>query len=69
MLKFSGLALLAVAVVLLVWGLEASGSIQSDFSRFFRGSPTDRTVWLYVGSAAAGVIGLGLLFSPRVRRA
>ena len=67
--KFVGLALVAVAVVLLVWGLEASGSIHSNFSRFFGGGPTDRTLWLYVGSAAAGVMGLGLLISPRVRRA
>lgn len=68
-MKFVGLALLAVAVLLLVWGLEASGTISSDFSRFFRGGPSDRTVWLYVGSAAAGVIGLGFLLSPRMRRA
>ncbi len=68
-MKLAGLGLLAVAVFLLVWGLEASGTIQSDFSRFFRGGPSDRTVWLYVGSAAAGVMGLGLLFSPRIRRA
>jgi hypothetical protein len=69
MMKFAGLALLLVAVGLLVWGLEASGTIQSDFSRFFRGGPSDRTVWLYVGSAAAGVMGLGLLLSPRIRHA
>ena len=68
-MKLVGFALLAVAVGLLVWGLEASGSIQSNFSRFFRGGPTDRTVWLYVGSAVAGALGLGLLFSPRARRA
>jgi uncharacterized protein DUF3185 len=69
MMKFAGFALLALAVGLLIWGLEASGSLHSDFSRFFRGGPTDRTVWLYVGSAVAGVMGLGLLFSPRARRA
>ena len=69
MLKVVGLALVAVAVVLLAWGLENSGSIHSNFSRFFRGGPTDRTLWLYAGSAAAGVIGLGLLVFPRVRRA
>jgi len=68
-MKFAGLALVAVAVLLLVWGLEASGTIHSDFSRFFRGGLSDRTVWLYVGSAAAGAMGLGFLFSPRIRRA
>ena len=67
-MKLVGLGLLAVAVFFLVWGLEASGSIHSDFSRFFRGGPSDRAVWLYVGSAVIGVMGLGFLLSPRVRR-
>lgn len=69
MLKIVGIALLAVAVALLVWGLESSGSIQSNFSRFFRGSSSDRTLWIYGGSFAAGVMGLGLLMPRRVRGA
>jgi hypothetical protein len=69
MMKAAGIILLIGAAVLLVWGLDASGSFGSDVSRFFRGGPTDRTVWLYVGSAVAAVMGLGLLISPRVRRA
>jgi hypothetical protein len=67
MMRIAGIALLAVAVVLLVFGLDASGSLVSDVSRFFRGGPTDRTAWFYIGSACAGVIGLGLIFSPRPR--
>ena len=67
MIKLAGIALLAVAVVLLVFGLDASGSFGSDVSRFFGNGPSDRTLWFYVGSAAAGVMGLGLLLSSRTR--
>jgi len=67
MMKIVGIALLAVAVVLLVFGLDASGSFGSDVSRFFGNGPSDRTVWFYVGSGVAGVMGLGLLFSSRTR--
>ena len=67
MAKGMGIVLLALAALLLVWGLDASGSIHSEFTRLFRGGPSDRTVWLYVGSAIAGVMGLALLLSRRSR--
>lgn len=66
-MKGMGIVLLALAALLLVWGLDASGSIQSEFTRLFRGGPSDRTVWLFAGSAVAGIMGLGLLFSGRSR--
>lgn len=69
MMKLAGFALLAVAVVLLVWGWDASASLPSDLSRIFRGGPSDRTLWFIVGGAAAGVLGLGLLYSSRHRKA
>lgn len=54
-------ALFAVAVILVVFGLNAYHSASSDVSRFFTGAPTDKALWLLVGGAAAGVIGfLGL---------
>ncbi|MHC1763794.1 MAG: DUF3185 family protein [Verrucomicrobiia bacterium] len=60
--KAIGAALLAVGVILLVFGISASESFSSDVSRFFTGSPTDRAMWLFVGGAAALVVGLVLLF-------
>lgn len=54
-------ALLAVGVVLIVYGLKASDSFGSDVSRFFTGSPTNKTIWMLIGgvlSAAAGLAGL-----------
>jgi hypothetical protein len=64
-----GVGLMAFAGVLFVWGLDASGSVQSGFSRLFRGVPSDSAGWLFAGSVAAGVMGLSLLFSSRTRAA
>ena len=60
--KGMSIALLAVGVVLIIMGVSASESFGSDVSRFFTGSPTDKTVWLLIGGIAAAIVGLfGLL--------
>lgn len=56
------LALLIGGFILIGYGLNASDSIGSDFSRFFTGSPTDKTIWLLIGGAVAAALGLGGLF-------
>jgi hypothetical protein len=57
------LAVLVGGIVLVVYGVAASKSFASDISRFFNGSPTDRTMWLLVGGIVAIVVGAaGLLF-------
>jgi len=62
MLKVVSLAILAGGIVLVVYGIAASESFSSDVSRFFTGSPTDRTIWMLLGGIVAIVIGLaGLL--------
>jgi hypothetical protein len=55
------LALIAVGIVLIVFGISSSDSIGSDVSRFFTGSPTDKTIWLMIGGVVALVLGLGRL--------
>jgi hypothetical protein len=56
------LALLVGGIILIIYGASASDSLGSDFSRFFTGSPTDKTMWLLIGGAAAVVVGgAGLL--------
>ena len=55
--KAIGLALLGVGIALIVFGLSASDSIGSELSRFFTGTPTDKSVWLLVGGVAATTIG------------
>lgn len=52
-----GFALLAVGIVLLIFGIQASDSFSSDVSRFFTGSPTDKSIWLLIGGIVAIVIG------------
>jgi hypothetical protein len=53
-----GLALLAVGAALIVYGVQASNSFSSDFSRFFTGSPTDKALWLLLGGLAISVVGV-----------
>jgi Co/Zn/Cd efflux system component len=60
--KLISLVLLAGGIVLVIYGVSASESFSSDVSRFFTGSPTDKTMWLMIGGIVAIVIGLvGLL--------
>jgi hypothetical protein len=66
--KSISLALLVGGIILIVYGVSASDSIGSDFSRFFTGSPTDKTIWLLIGGAVASAIGLsGLAFGAKSR--
>ena len=56
------LALLIGGVVLAVLGVNATHSFESDVSRFFTGSPTDKAIWMLIGGIVAGLIGIvGLL--------
>ena len=57
--RILSVVLLAGGIVLIVYGVSASNSIASDFSRFFHGSPTDKSVWLLVGGVLATAIGAG----------
>jgi hypothetical protein len=57
--KLISLAILTVGIVLVIYGVSASESLSSDFSRFFTGSPTDKTIWLLISGIVAIAIGLG----------
>jgi hypothetical protein len=61
--KLISLAILAGGIVLVIYGVSASESFSSDVSRFFTGSPTDKTMWLMIGGVVAVIVGLaGLLY-------
>jgi hypothetical protein len=60
--KGIAIALVAVGIMLIVFGINASQSFSSDVSRVFTGSPTDKTVWFFVSGAAALAVGLTMLF-------
>jgi hypothetical protein len=55
--KGIGLALLAIGIVLLIFGINASDSFGSDVSRFFTGAPTDKSIWLLIGGVVAATVG------------
>jgi hypothetical protein len=52
-----GIALLAVGIILLGYGINASHSFASNVSQTVTGSPTDKTMWLIISGAAATVLG------------
>jgi hypothetical protein len=61
---YKGLAagLLIAGVILILYGVQASNSFNSDLARFFTGSPTDKSIWFLVGGVVASSIGLYGLF-------
>jgi Protein of unknown function (DUF3185) len=64
--KAISLALFVGGLVLIVYGMQASDSVGSGVSRFFTGSPTDKTMWLLIGGIVAAALGAGGLFrSPK----
>lgn len=52
------IAVLAGGILLIVFGVGVSQSVNSDISRFFTGSPTEKAIWLLSGGVAATVVGL-----------
>lgn len=65
MIRIAAVAALAAGIILLYFGINASNSLSSDVSRFFTGSPTDKTVWMLIGGALLCVAGAVGLFSGR----
>jgi hypothetical protein len=63
--KAVSLALLIGGIVLIIYGVNASNSIGSDFSRLFTGSPTDKAIWLLIGGLVAAAVGAGGLIRSR----
>ena len=67
MKKAIGLALLAVGLGLILFGINASDSFGSDVSRFFTGSPTNKSMWLLLSGIGAMVLGSVLSVRPGTR--
>jgi len=60
--------LIATGAVLLVMGLLAMDSFSSDMSRFFTGTPTDKSVWMFVLGLVAMAVGVsGPVLASRKR--
>lgn len=63
--KALGIGLLIAGIVLTVFGINASDSLGSDLSRFFTGTPTDKSIWLLVGGIVAAGAGLFMTLSSK----
>ena len=63
--KALGIGLLIAGIVLTIFGINASESFGSEVSRFFTGTPTDKSMWLLIGGIAAGITGLFLTLTSR----
>ena len=59
--KLLSLAILVGGILLIVYGVNASNSIGSDFSRLFTGSPTDKSIWLLIAGIVLAALGAGAL--------
>ncbi len=57
--KLIALILLVAGIALVVYGVKASNSVGSDFSRLFTGAPTDKSLWLLIGGVVLASIGAG----------
>ena len=57
--RIISISLFAAGVVMIVYGVKASDSVSSGFSRLFNGAPTDKTIWLLIGGIVTASIGLG----------
>lgn len=57
--RLLSLTLLCIGAALVIYGLNALDSIGSSFSRFFTGTPTDKTIWLLLSGILLSCIGAG----------
>lgn len=58
-------ALLGGGVVLMILGITAMDSFSSDVSRFFTGTPTDKSVWMLIAGVVIALAGLTLTLRSR----
>ena len=57
-----GIALMVIGVGLAYWGYQQSGSIGSQITQTFTGSPTDKVMMHYIAGAASFFVGIYLFF-------
>jgi hypothetical protein len=65
-IRIVGLAILAIGIALLVFGVNASQSVGEQVVETFTGRFTERTTWQIIGGVAAIILGGALaLFGAR----
>ena len=63
--KVLGIIFLVVGAIVLFYGLQSGNSMVSEVKEAVDGTPTDRSMGLIIGGAAAGALGIGLLLKGR----
>ncbi len=67
--RIISMVLVIGGVALVVMGILAMDSFNSDVSRLFTGSPTDKSVWMFVTGVIAIIIGgSGALILPKANK-
>ena len=67
MLKVISIALIVGGIILLIFGIDAWNSLESDVSNLVSGTPTSRSIWFVVSGVVAVIVGIGgLFYSPKV---
>ena len=69
MKNYIGVGVIILGVVLVMAGLDASDSLSSRISRLLNGSPTDRTLWLFLGGVVAVMVGASMVWRRRSQKA
>ncbi len=59
--RIIGFALLAIGIVCVVVGMNASHSMADQVSKTFTGRFTEATTWYIIGGIAAGLMGMGMI--------
>jgi len=59
--KSLGIVLLVAGACVLAYGFNAADSVASDFSRFFNGTPTNRSLMLLMLGGVLAVLGISAI--------
>ena len=66
--RTAGLGILILGIILITWGVNASDSVASSFSRIFTGSPTNKAVYLVIVGTLLSAMGAGAVLRPPAPR-
>lgn len=64
MQKGTGVAFLVVGIILIVWGYNMHQSVGGQITEAVTGSPTDKSMYLYIGGAVLAILGFFQIFRP-----
>jgi hypothetical protein len=58
--RITGLILLAIGIILFIFGLNATHALADSVNESFTGRYTDKTMWYIIGGLALALTGAGL---------